>query len=313
MKVCSLLCRCAGLAVAGGAVLATAIQQPWSDGVTPSLTLPPTPSLPPSYSTGRVTTHDGSSIWYGLFGDPGWTARPMVTFLHGGFGNSDYWGLQISHLVTAGFRCLAIDSRGHGRSVEAEGGITYDMMTHDVLAVWRKLGVTISSVVGWSDGGVIGLDLVMNQTETDSHPTSRPRVDKLFAFGASYSPANINTTINDNAVFSTYLNRTQSEFRNLNPRPTHLAEFEQKMNNMWNTLPAWSEESFQRIVPYPQGPLVWIVDGADEEAVNRTTPGEMSSWLPNSGLTILPSVSHFAFMQDPQTFNTVLRRFLEYP
>ncbi|EXL44306.1 hypothetical protein FOCG_13301 [Fusarium oxysporum f. sp. radicis-lycopersici 26381] len=56
-----------------------------------------------------------------------------------------------------------------------------------------------------------------------------------------------------------------------------------------------------------------IVDGDSEEAVTRSTPGEIHSWIWGSDLVILPGVSHFAFMQDPETFNVMVERFLEMP
>lgn len=273
----------------------------------PALTLPATPQLPECDYDGRVETDDGSSIWYARFGHGHNRNGTVITFLHGGLANSNYWSEQIRHLVSQGYECLAIDSRGHGRSVEAlASNITYHKMTRDVLQVMDHLQIGQTVIVGWSDGANIGLDMAM-------HFHSRLR--GIFAFGATYSPANSNLTISTNPIFCEYLARSEAEFRALNPRPHHLPVFEGKVQEMWSTLPNWTEHSFQAITPLSNGgPLVWIVDGGEEEAVNRNVARQLFNWvcwsllssgvrsradffaekIPNSGLAILPMVSHFA-------------------
>ncbi|PWN54409.1 alpha/beta-hydrolase [Violaceomyces palustris] len=278
----------------------------------PYLTLPSTPKLPDGGHRSRLERPDGSSIWhvrYPAIWHHNNQRRPTVTFLHGGFSNSDYWGIQIEKLLGQ-YPILAIDSRGHGRSTEADDQpITYEAMTEDVVAVLDHLGIDSTVLVGWSDGGIIGLDMALRH---------RQRLKSLFAFGASYSYSNINTTIDQSHVFNRFLNRTEREYRKLNPRPDHLATFEAKMNTMWATLPDWDQSTFEGLVSggptdgEEQQPLIFIVDGAEEEAVNRTTAPTLHDWIPGSGLTILPLVSHFGFMQDPSTFNAMLERFLEW-
>ncbi|KAN0060573.1 hypothetical protein ACQY0O_007225 [Thecaphora frezii] len=272
----------------------------------PYLTLPPTPALPAGGRQGRLSRPDGSSIWYidyhPIRASSASAHRPPVTFLHGGFASSDYWGLQIEH-TKATHRVLAIDSRGHGRSTEAKDRpITYDAMTHDVVAVLDHLGIDKTLIVGWSDGGILGFDLAMNYSS---------RTAGVFSFGGTYSPANINTTMDSSVVFNRYLARAEREFATLNPRGAeHWDTFSEKMDTMWATLPAWNHESFN-VIDNGKTP-VWIVDGAEEEAVNRTVPAELHEWIPGSGLAILPLVSHFAFIQDPPTFNDLLASFLRY-
>lgn len=68
--------------VAGFAGLAAAAE-PWEQ-------LPPTPKLPGS-PAGSMANVDGAFIWYAEFGKPT-QGKPPVILLHGGFGNSDYWG-----------------------------------------------------------------------------------------------------------------------------------------------------------------------------------------------------------------------------
>lgn len=243
--------------------------------VAPWASLPDTPELPTPLTTTYVTRDAEVKIWTATFGmplDDALTAGiTPVLFLHGGFANSDYFGHQISALAAVpDTSIIAIDSRGHGRSSTGSDPITYDLMTDDVIAVLDQYNVSKVAVVGWSDGAIIGFDLAMNYTS---------RVGRLFSFGGTYSPANINTTIGDSVTFNAYLARTEVEYDAINPDGNWTA-FSEKMNDMWNTEPVWDEDSFKTIPSlYEDGPLVWIVDGDSEEAVNRTVPPILHEWV----------------------------------
>ena len=71
--------------------------------------LPPTPSLPQAPASGYAPVN-GLKIWYAEFGQ----GEPVI-LLHGGLGNSNYWGLLVPALDTQ-YRVIVMDSRGHGRS-----------------------------------------------------------------------------------------------------------------------------------------------------------------------------------------------------
>jgi pimeloyl-ACP methyl ester carboxylesterase len=102
-------------------------------------TLPPLPALP----AGTVAQHaeiGGSRIWFAEWGGkPGGTP---VLLLHGGFGNSNYFGRLIPVLVAHGYRVIAMDSRGHGRSTRSDAPLTYDLMAQDVLGLLDRLSIS---------------------------------------------------------------------------------------------------------------------------------------------------------------------------
>ncbi|KAL6915003.1 hypothetical protein FSST1_012763 [Fusarium sambucinum] len=280
-----------------------------SNYTAPWETLPPTPHLPKPNFNGTASIN-GIDLWYATFGaslqDSKHRGLNPVVFLHGGYANSDYYGHQIRHLQDGPYTLIAIDSRGQGRSGDDPSKpLTYDSMTEDVIALMDHLEIEKFSTVGWSDGGCISFDLAMNFTS---------RIDRIFSFGGTYSPTNINTTIGDSPVFSAYLERVEKEYEHNSNIPFEQAAA--KLDNMWATEPVWDAKSFAKIPSRyddDEAPIIWIVDGDSEEAVTRDTPGVLRSWIWGSDLLILPGVSHFAFLQDPDTFNVMLDRFLSVP
>lgn len=237
--------------------------------------LPPTPHLPNGGRQGRYVTSDGSRLWYRMY--PGQPNRPLITFLHGGYTNSNYWGLQITAL-RGHFPILVIDSRGHGRSVDnTSNPITYSIMADDVVSILDHLGHNRTHIVGWSDGGIIGLDIAMR------YPLY---LQGLFCFGCSYSYENVNATIMSSPTFVKCMPRVQEEYSHLNPQPQNWKEFKDKMESLWSKLPSWNEKDLKDIPDKNEGKEIWVVDGAEEEAINLSTPKEMSEWV------IISSSSH---------------------
>ena len=266
----------------------------------PALTLPATPELPHPLKSGYVNLSSGVDIWYAQFGAPlkeclKHRGCSPILFLHGGFANSDYFGYQISALLKKNdphsTTILAIDSRMQGRSTGLEFPLTYELMRQDVVGVLDHFAIPSATIIGWSDGGIIGLDLAIN---------SPSRLDRLFAFGASYNPANINASIGISATWAEYLPRVEREYAELSPTPDGFPVLSTKLNELFAVLPDYTQADMARIPNLYQdctgAPLIWIVAGADEETVNRDVPTTLHDWIPASGLVLLPSVSHFALV-----------------
>ncbi len=95
-----------------------------------------------------ITTKDGTQIYY-----KDWGKGPVVTFSHGWPLNSDAWDGQMLFLVQHGFRCVAVDRRGHGRSSQPSTGNNMDGYADDLAAVIEVLDVKEATLVGHSTGG----------------------------------------------------------------------------------------------------------------------------------------------------------------
>jgi non-heme chloroperoxidase len=96
----------------------------------------------------RITTKDGTSIFY-----KDWGTGPTVVFSHGWPLNADAWDAQMLFLGQQGYRVVAHDRRGHGRSEQTWTGNEYDTFADDLAELLEKLDLKDVTLVGHSMGG----------------------------------------------------------------------------------------------------------------------------------------------------------------
>src|SRR3989454_3263084 len=95
-----------------------------------------------------ITVKDGTTIYY-----KDWGKGPVVTFSHGWPLNSDAWDGQMLFLAQNGFRVVAHDRRGHGRSSQTSSGNDMNTYADDLAAVIDHLDLKNAILVGHSTGG----------------------------------------------------------------------------------------------------------------------------------------------------------------
>lgn len=99
-------------------------------------------------STGTITTRDGTTIFYKDWG----TGQPIV-FSHGWPLNADAWDDQVFYMASQGYRAIAHDRRGHGRSSQPWEGNDMDHYADDLAALLDTLDLHDVVLVGHSTGG----------------------------------------------------------------------------------------------------------------------------------------------------------------
>ncbi|KQZ55854.1 MULTISPECIES: alpha/beta hydrolase [unclassified Lysobacter] len=101
-------------------------------------------------SAGYITTRDGVRLYYKDWGPKN---GPVVTFSHGWPLNSDSWESQMLFLADHGYRVVAHDRRGHGRSSQPWDGNDMDHYADDLATVIETLDLKDATLVGFSTGG----------------------------------------------------------------------------------------------------------------------------------------------------------------
>lgn len=95
-----------------------------------------------------ITTKDGTEIYY-----KDWGSGTPVVFSHGWPLNSDAWESQMVFLASHGYRCIAHDRRGHGRSSQPWDGNDMDTYADDLSVLIEKLELNSVALIGHSTGG----------------------------------------------------------------------------------------------------------------------------------------------------------------
>ncbi|HUB38053.1 MAG TPA: alpha/beta hydrolase [Streptosporangiaceae bacterium] len=96
----------------------------------------------------RIQAPDGTELFY-----RDWGARRPVVFVHGMLLSSGMWQYQMLHLAGNGYRAVAYDRRGHGRSDDPGSGYDFDTLADDLAAVLDRLDLAGVTLVGHSMGG----------------------------------------------------------------------------------------------------------------------------------------------------------------
>jgi non-heme chloroperoxidase len=95
-----------------------------------------------------ITTKDGTTIYY-----KDWGSGPVITFSHGWPLNADAWDGQLLFLAQNGYRVIAHDRRGHGRSGQSSSGNEMNTYADDLATLVETLDLRDMTMVGHSTGG----------------------------------------------------------------------------------------------------------------------------------------------------------------
>ena len=251
---------------------------------------PATPVLPHPARSGYVAV-DGVRLWYAEFG-----AGPPVMLVEGGLDTTDDWAYLAPELAAHGYRAIVFDSRCQGRSTCSPTALGYRLMARDTVALMSALHLERASFVGYSDGGIIGLELAIHDPR---------RVVSLFAYGANSNPGTL-------APLSDAQKRVEADsaawskrvYEQASPTPNDFAAVASRIERMWDTQPHLTAAQFGTI----RAP-VWIVDG-DRDMIKRSDTDFMARSIPLGSELILPFASHYALWQYPKFFDAAVLRFL---
>lgn len=258
------------------------------------MTLPLPPAMPVATATGSAPVN-GIAMYYATYGQPV-AGQDPVLLIHGGLGHADIWANQVADLMRDHLVIVA-DSRGHGRSTRTAEPFGYDLMASDYLALLDYLKIARVDLVGWSDGGIIGIDIALHHPE---------RLDKLFAQAANVTVDGVDPGVNTNVTFGTYITWMGEDYARMSPTPDQFDAFVAQIAEMWATQPNWSDADLAALTT----PTA-VVLGDHDEAITRTHTDHMAAVIPGATLVILPDASHFAMLQNPEGYTAAIRAFFK--
>jgi pimeloyl-ACP methyl ester carboxylesterase len=254
----------------------------------------PPPHAAASSGPGHYLDLRGIRVYYEVHGH-----GPALLLLHGGAGNGDQFSRQVPAFEDR-FRLIVPDACAQGRTTDRPGPLTYHAMAEDVIALMDRLHVPAARVVGWSDGGDVGLDMAMH------HPG---RVSHLVTFGANFDHAGLNpqdVAWNDTATVAAFGPDMEKGWRARSPQPAHYREAMTKILALWRTQPTWTAADLGRIRA-----RTMIVAG-DHDLIRRDHTEALAKAIPGARLWIVPDANHSVMIEKADVVNPVVLEFLSH-
>ncbi|NOW96111.1 alpha/beta fold hydrolase [Mucilaginibacter sp. SG564] len=255
-------------------------------------TQPVPPPLPKADKSGFAPVNQ-INLYYAVFNQNG---KDPVILLHGGFVSSDEWGFEVP-LLSKTHQVIVVDSRGHGRSTLGSAPLSYQLLSSDVLALMDYLNIKKASIVGWSDGGIIGMIL------SAKYP---PRIDKLFTFGANYNLAGYKNEAGDPEAGKRFMANAEANYRKVSATPDSFAQLKTALGKMYSSEPNLNPAELKTI----KAPTV-IACGQYEQFIKAEHFRELAALIPAAKLVVIPNVSHGGPLQDPISFHEAVAGLLD--
>lgn len=255
----------------------------------------PAPKITPTPFIGSTKVELGDITMY--FEAHG-SGDPLI-LLHGGFGSADAWNNQIP-IFAEKYYVIAPDSRSHGRTTDSDSPLSYHLMAEDTIRLMDYLGIQSAYIVGWSDGGIIGIDMAIHHPE---------RIKALVAFGANLNPQGYQDSFLEyvrNATVEDITLMVGSKYIEMMPNPERLPIILEKIKTLYLTEPNFTQAELAGI----KAPTL-ILDGQTETVIRTDHAQEIENSIPNAKLIILPNVGHAAVSENPEVWNNAVLNFLE--
>ncbi len=260
-----------------------------------SLDMATIPDIPDRPKGVRVEIN-GISMYYEVFGE----GEPLL-LINGGAATIESWFGQIPEFRNH-YQIIATDSRGQGRTQDGDGPINFDVMASDFEVLLDHLGAKNVAVVGWSDGGVIGLKLAINRPDL---------VKKLVTLGSHSRPEGMTAEFKlevENSSPEKFPAILVDGYKALSPDgPEHWPVVFNKLKTMWLTLPNIPEADLGKI----QCPVLLMV--GEHDIIRRDESERLARLIPNARLKVLDGASHYSPVEIPKIVNAEILGFLEHP
>ena len=234
----------------------------------------------------------GIRMYYEVHGN-----GPPLLLLHGGMGNGQQFARQVP-AFEGRYRVVVPDLRAQGRTTDGPGPLSYHAMAEDVLALMDQLRIWRADVVGWSDGGITGLDLAVHHTL---------RIKHLVTLGANFRADGLTPEEIEHAATSSAASlgaAMRFEYGRLAPDPSHFDLAMDKILAMWRAEPNFTLAQLHSIRART------LVVAGEHDIVRRDHTEALARAIPGARLWIVPGASHRAMLEEPDLVNRTVLEFL---
>jgi pimeloyl-ACP methyl ester carboxylesterase len=241
-------------------------------------------------AVGKFAEINGAKIYYEEYGK----GEPLL-LIHGNGGSIESMGNQIDYFKKK-YRVIVADNRGQGKSELKTDSLTYDQITKDTEELVNKLKLDSISIIGWSDGGIVGLQMGIS---------GKSKIKKIVTMGANLRPDS--TAVNSWAI---------KDVQNMKKMVASKIK-EKDTSENWNILkqlagllvdqPNIATKDLSKIKA-----KVLIMAG-DKDIIKNEHSVEIFENIPKAQLCIMPGETHFAPASSPEVFNALANKFLSEP
>lgn len=240
---------------------------------------------------------------------------PLV-LLHGAYMTVDMFGPFLPGIAEVR-RVIAPEARGHGRTADVEGPITYPQMADDVAALLRQLEIERADVIGYSMGGATAVQVAIR------HPELVRRLVVISAgFSSDAAPAEAQAMFEQITPEMFAGSPLEEAYQRLAPNPEDFPKLVEKITAL-DTTPFDCKDD----IPGISAPTLIVVGDSDGSTLEHTVEffrlrgggvmGDLAG-LPESQLAVLPGTTHFippghGVMDRHEWLVPMVRTFLDPP
>jgi pimeloyl-ACP methyl ester carboxylesterase len=231
---------------------------------------------------------EGLNFYYEISGK----GEPLI-LIHGNSGGLASMKNQTDYFSQY-YSVIAMDCRGRGKSELGPDSLTYEQMSKDVSDLMDHLKLDSALVIGYSDGGIVGLLLAMNHPE---------KVKKMAIFGTNIQPDS--AALNSESIKHVHEKRLEAEAMLAKGDATENWNLKKQRYRLMEFQPNIKLESLKSI----KAPV--LVMSCEGDDIKRAHTQLIHQNIQGSELIIFPGEDHKMIVSNPKLFNSTVADFFE--
>lgn len=230
------------------------------------------------------------ATWYDVHGD-----GESVVLLHGSFVDSRMFAPAMESLVGR-FQVYKTDLRGHGRTPDIEGPLSYDVMAEDLIAFLEKVVGEPAHLVGYSSGANVALIVALRRPDL---------VRKLVLISGNFHHDGLLPGVLESFTEEAAMERLAGRYGEISPQgEDHFPVVVRKIVDMERVEPALTTADLSALR------VRTLVMAGDDDAIAAEHTLALYRAIPDSELAIIPGTSHLLVMEKPAEVYSLVAGFL---